>query len=92
MITIVNLNNVVEKELELERQGFRRTRRWIGDASQVTDAKWYQAKVSKVSGATHNLDEVSQVAEIKPRRKVNSSFLARLSNLFSTRQPISSKG
>ena len=31
MIPIVNLNMMIEKELDLEKQGLRRTKRWIGD-------------------------------------------------------------
>jgi hypothetical protein len=92
MNPIVNLNIVLEKELELERQGMRRTRRWIGDASQVTDARWYQTKLSRFSGIKHNLEEVSRVAETKPRREAPSSILNRLFNLPSTsRQPAGSE-
>jgi hypothetical protein len=34
---MINMYNVLEKELELESQGIRRTRRWIGDDSRVID-------------------------------------------------------
>jgi hypothetical protein len=38
---------VVEKELELESQGMRRTRRFIGDAA-VGDPRWYQTRLNRV--------------------------------------------
>jgi hypothetical protein len=93
MIRIVNLNNNIEKELELEHQGLRRTRRWIGDANQVAEDGWYRAKINKISGSSHNLNQVSQVANAKPRWQANSAILKRLSSLFNTsrRQPVSSK-
>ena len=94
MIQIVNLNNNIEKELELEHQGLRRTRRWIGDANQVADDGWYRTKISKISESSHNLNEISQVRNPQPRWQANSAILTRLSGLFSTRrrQPVSSKG
>jgi len=92
MISIINLNNVVEKELELERQGFRRTRRWIGDASQVGDEKLYQTKLNQVAIYKDKLNKIKSGAEVTPSRQARTSFLERISNLFSTpRQPASSK-
>ena len=81
MNTNVNMILVLEKELELERQGFRRTRRWIGDASQVADARWYRGETSQVSKTNHHLGKVSSVAETKSRRKAQRSVLARLLHL-----------
>jgi hypothetical protein len=74
---IVNMIVVLEKELELEKQGLRRTRRWIGDASRVTDAGWYRRKVSPVAESRNSLDEGSKVAEVKHRRDTNRSILTR---------------
>ena len=82
----VNMIVVLEKELELERQGFRRTRRWIGDASQIADARWYRGATSQVSKTTHYLGKVSPVADTKPRRKAQRSILARLLALPRTRR------
>ena len=92
MNSIINLNIVLEKVLELERQGLRRTRRWIGDASQVIDARWYQGKISQGSESNHYLSEVNRVAEAKPRRKARRSIFARLLHLSHTRrQPASNQ-
>ena len=74
----VNMILVLEKELELERHGLRRTRRWIGDANQVTDARWYRAQVSKTD---HHLGKAHSAAETQARRKAQRSFLARLLHL-----------
>ena len=92
MISIINLNNIVEKELELESQGFRRTRRWIGDASQVGDEKLYQTKLNQVAIYKDNLNKIKSRPESTSFRQSLPLFLERLSNLFSTpRQPASSK-
>ena len=92
MIPIVNLNNNVEKELEMERQGMNRTRRWIGDATQVTDSRWYQARAYQLTESKHNFDKVSQMAENLPLREAFNSILTRFSNLQSSRRyPIGSK-
>jgi hypothetical protein len=89
---MVNMEIVLEKELELERQGFRRTRRWIGDASRVADPKWYQTKINKVLEIRGNLEETSPVVESKPRQETLRSTLTRFLNLPPTRhQPAKSK-
>ena len=88
MNQIINLNMVIEKELEMERQGNRRTRRWIGDASQVADSRWYQARVNRVSKDTYNLGEIGKVEEIKPHQDPRPSIITRLLNLpYTRRQP-----
>jgi hypothetical protein len=86
MNPIVNLNLILEKELELERQGLRRTRRWIGDACQVTDARWYQGEVGPISATNHYLSEVGRVAGTKPRGEARRSILARLLDSPRTRR------
>jgi hypothetical protein len=92
MILTVNLNNNVEKELEVERQGMRRTRRWMGDTTQDTDIRWYQASAYRLTESKPNLDEFSQMAEDQPPREAFSSILTRFSNLLNSRhQPIGSK-
>jgi hypothetical protein len=92
MISIINLNNVVEKELELEHQGFRRTRRWIGDASQVGDERMYQTKLNQVAIYKDKLNKIKRASEIAPSQQLRTSVLERFSKLFSTpRQPASSK-
>ena len=92
MISIINLNNIVEKELELESQGFRRTRRWIGDASQVADEKMYQTKLNQVAIYKDKLNKIKSASESSPSWQARTSFLERLSNLISTpRQPANSK-
>lgn len=91
MNQIINLNMVIEKELELERQGNRRTRRWIGDASKVADSRWYQARVNRVSNDRYNLDEIGKVEEIKPQQDARPSIITRFLNLpYTRRQPANS--
>jgi hypothetical protein len=92
MISIINLNNIVEKELELESQGFRRTRRWIGDASQVGDERLYQTKLNQVAIYKDKLNKVKSASEVTPTHQLRPTISERLSNMFSTpRQPASSK-
>ena len=92
MISLINLNNIVEKELELEGQGFRRTRRWIGDASQVGDERMYQTKIDQVALYKDNLNKIKGMSESAPSLQPGTSFLGRLSNLFPVqRQAVSSK-
>jgi len=65
MIPMVNLINIVEKELELERQGHRRTNHWIGAASRVTDARWFQRVIHQISAEQYQ-GEVSRVSVSTP--------------------------
>jgi len=46
MNSMVNMITVLEKELDLENQGMRRTRRYIGDAA-VGDPRWYQRRLNR---------------------------------------------
>lgn len=85
MNQIVNMNLVLEKELELERQGYRRTRRWIGDV-KGTDARWYQRGVSRIVETKRYPGEVSRTNETKPRREARHSILDRLLHLLPTRR------
>ena len=82
----VNMIIVLEKELALEHQGFRRTRRYIGDARQVADDRWYRASGSRVADTRHTLDAVNQVVRTKPSREARRSILARLFHLPRTRR------
>ena len=92
MNQIINLNMVIEKELELERQGNRRTRRWIGDATQVADSRWYQARVNRVSNDRHNLGNIGKVEEIKPHQDARPLIVTRFLNLqYTRRQPANSE-
>ena len=89
MNQIMNLEIALNKELELERQGFRRTRRWIGDADRVSDPGWYQAKASQVPGTIINLDETGSVEETNPRLQAIRTAFDRFFNLPHTRrQPV----
>jgi len=93
MIPVVNLNNNIAKELEMERDGNRRTRRFIGDAAQASDRRWYQAPVTRRAQAAARQAEASQVAQGETRRQPASAFMARFSSLFGAgRLPIGSKG
>ena len=92
MISIINLNNIVEKELEMEGQGFRRTRRYIGDASQVGDERMYQAKLDQVAIYKNNLNKIKSSSESAPSQQSQTSFLGRLSNLIpAPRQAVRSR-
>lgn len=73
---------VAEKELELERQGFRRTRRWIGDANQVADEGWYRPIVRRIPES----NEARRVGQKGSRWETLSSELARLLHVPRTRQ------
>jgi hypothetical protein len=92
MIPIINLNNVVEKELELEHQSLRRARRWISDANQNVYESWYPTNANRIS-EYNNLEKVSWASQIKSRwGEAYGSILARLANVLNTRrEPVSSK-
>jgi hypothetical protein len=82
MIPMVNMN------LELECEGLRRTRPWIGDAIQVTDDRWYRGGVSPVRETRRYLGEANRIEGTKLRR----SILARLLHLpRARRQPASNQ-
>ena len=92
MISIINLNNIVEKELELEGQGFRRTRRYIGDASQVGDERIYQTKIDQVALYKDNLNKIKSGSQSVSSRQSRTSIFGRLSNIFPTpRQAVNIK-
>ena len=92
MIAIVNLNNNIDRELELENEGMRRTRRWIGDATQTGDERWYQARAFQISSSKPQLDQVSQMTKDQTAYQSQRSVLDLLSGLFKTqRQPLGSK-
>jgi hypothetical protein len=92
MMPMVNLNNNIEKELELEHQGMRRTRRYIGDANSVADVRWYQARAYRIPEYKSNLPENGKVIQTQTRRDVFNSILNRFSTMVNTRrQPVSSK-
>jgi len=86
MIPMVNLNNMVDKQLEGEHPSIQRTRRWIAEANQNVFESWYATKANPISGSVNNLDRVSKVAGIEPRWKGQSSIFTRLSNFFNTRR------
>lgn len=86
MNQMVNMIVVLEKELELERQGFRRTRRFIGDASQLIDDRWYRADGIRVAEIGQSMDGVSRLAAIKSRWEARRSILDRLFHLPRTRR------
>lgn len=86
MNQIVNLEMSLRKEIELESQGFRRTRRWIGDPEGVADPNWYQAKASKIAETRRSLEGNSQVAKTENRMLPIHSVLNRFFNLPYTRR------
>ena len=74
MNPIINLNMIVEKELELEKQGLRRTRRWIGDSVQAMDNGWYKTKLNKVG----IVRDFNKGMEVDPCKEPQTSILTRL--------------
>jgi hypothetical protein len=91
MNPIINLNMNIEKELTMEDQGYRRTRRWIGDA-QVSDARWYQRKTPPTSATYQNQDEVEPLTNNRYPQKGLNTMLSRFFSLPSTRrQSVSSE-
>jgi hypothetical protein len=92
MIQISDLINDIHKDVELERQGMRRTRRWTGITSPVTDNPSYQARAYRFLKTKPNLDEISQMAETQPRRATLNPILTYFRNLLTTRRnPVSGK-
>lgn len=91
MNPMVNLNMNLEKELEMERQGLRRTRRYIGDDRRVADAGWYQSKAAAASERRPNPGIGFRDVETKPRQEQSGSFLGRVFHLLRPRrQPVRS--
>jgi hypothetical protein len=84
MLTIADLINDIHKDVELERQGMTRIRRWTGDTRQVTGNRKFQASAYKIQNTNSNLDEIGHMKEIQPRREAFNSILTRFSNLLTT--------
>ncbi len=83
---------MLEKELELERQGYRRTRRYIGDVNEVTDHRWYQQEISQIAETRHHIADKNQTLQTTPHQKTNGSILNRLFRPSRTRrQPASNE-
>ena len=74
MNNIMNLNLNIDKELELERQGHRRTRRWVGDAAQTS---WYQSRIIPFSGSGQNMARVNQIQDTQSRLDAYNETLTR---------------
>ena len=92
MNPILNLVNDIQKDVELERQGMLRIRRWIGDTSQVTDNRSYPASAYRFRKTEPNLDENNQMAETQPHHRTLLPILTYFSNRLTTRRnPISNK-
>lgn len=87
MNNIINLNMMIEKELDLEHQGHRRTRRWIGDANHVADASWYKAEPNRAFATRDPLSDSQSMVEAQPRWQEPNPILARISSLLSY-QPV----
>jgi hypothetical protein len=85
MNPIINLNMNIEKELTMEDQGYRRTRRWIGDA-QVSDTRWYQRKSPSTSATYQNQDESKQLTNDRNPQKGLNTLLSQFFSLPSTRR------
>lgn len=80
-----NMLVVLEKELEWERQGNRRTRRYIGDNRQVIDARWYQAQQIRIEEPGFSPAEENLAAQIESRQQAHSTIFSRLLHLPRTR-------
>lgn len=88
MQMMVNLNVAVERELELEQNGQRRTRRWIGDTPRDADPGWYQAKVSQIPVSGYTQNGSSQIEKSSRRSETRNSFLSRLFQFPNIRRQI----
>jgi hypothetical protein len=86
MIPIINMYNGLEKELDLERKGVRRTRRWIGDDSRVIDDGWYQGNQTLISLRKSDPGKVSQAQKTMHGHDANRSILVRLFYLLRNRR------
>ncbi len=86
MNSMVNMITVLEKELELENQGMRRTRRYIGDAA-VGDPRWYQRKLNRAAKTEGYL-----VEQDEPCREPLRFRMARLFHLPLTQREVTSSG
>lgn len=78
MQMMVNLNVAVERELELERSGQRRTRRWMGDTPRDADPGWNKVKLSQVRGSVYRQNGSSKIESSSRRSEKQSSFVNRL--------------
>lgn len=77
MQMMVNLNVAVERELELEKSGQSRSRRWIGDTPRDADPGWQRANLSQVPGSVFRQNGSSQI-EMSSHSESKTSFLNRL--------------
>lgn len=82
MNPMINMILVLEKELEMEQQGMRRTRRYIGDARELIDERWYQTDASQIVETRSNSHESGHHGQVNPDRKIeHQSILGRLFHL-----------
>jgi hypothetical protein len=81
----INMIIVLEKELDLEHQGMRRTRRYIGDGNLTTDSSWYQASINQGMEARNAVSDAYQLDESSPYKEARRSILSRLFHRTRTR-------
>jgi len=85
MLQTINLNNNVDRELALEAQGYRRTRRWIGDHQQAEHNGWYQAKRNERILSSNYGSEIVQRKTKKSRQGSQETIFSRIGELFGSR-------
>ena len=85
MLQTINLNNNVERELALEAQGHRRTRRWIGDNARAEHNGWYQARRNQRIFSSDYGSKIAQLQAAKPRQASQETIFSRIGNLFGSR-------
>jgi hypothetical protein len=78
MQMMVNLNVAVEREIELERSGQSRSRRWIGDTPRDADPGWQKVRMSRVPSSVSRQNGSSQIELSSHRSERRISFLNRL--------------
>ena len=86
MLQIADLINDIHKDVELERQGITRMRRWTGDTSLFSGNRGYQARAHQIRNTNSNLGEINQMVETQPLREAFNSIITRFSNLLSSRR------
>ena len=85
MLQTINLNNNVERELALEAQGYRRTRRWIGDHQGAEQNGHYQAKRNDRVFSSDYGSEIAQLKAAKSRQGSQETIFSWIGNLFGSR-------
>ena len=78
MNTMVNMIVMLEKELEGEQHGLRRSARYVGNLRQMSDLRWHRGEVRTAAEPRQLLDAGGPEAAIETRLQAHRSLLSRL--------------